>query len=138
MAAIRGKDTKPEMIIRRAIHAHGLRFVLHSAKVRGRPDLVLPKWRAVILVHGCFWHRHGCSYFRLPTTRRRFWQEKLERNRLRDESVIRELRADGWRVAIVWECAMRDRSVRQIALMTGRLSKWVKGRRRTIEIMGPP
>nr|WP_255475826.1 very short patch repair endonuclease [Luteimonas sp. 9C] len=108
MSRIRGKDTMPEITIRRILWRDGFRYRLHTRALPGRPDLVLPGRRAAIFVHGCFWHAHrGCSYFRLPKTRPEFWEEKLRRNRERDKAATRDLVDAGWRVAIVWECAVR-------------------------------
>lgn len=108
MAGIRGKDTKPEMIVRRALHARGFRYTLHNRKLPGSPDLCFPKYRAVIFVHGCFWHGHECELFQWPKTRQEFWQEKIGANRKRDRRVVRELRRQGWRVITVWECAVKN------------------------------
>jgi DNA mismatch endonuclease, patch repair protein len=109
MSRIRGKDTIPEIMVRRYLWASGFRYRLHPKGLAGRPDLVLPKWRAVVFVHGCFWHRHeGCSYFSLPKTRPDFWDTKLQRNRERDAAAIKALMSAGWRVAVVWECALRE------------------------------
>lgn len=107
MAGIRGTDTKPEMLIRRGLHALGFRFRLHGRKLPGKPDLVLPRYRAVIFVHGCFWHRHDCQLFKWPKTRHEFWREKIEGNRERDSRAEAELKANGWRVLKVWECSLR-------------------------------
>lgn len=110
MAGIRGKDTRPEMILRKALHARGLRYRLHAADVPGRPDLVFPKYSAVVFVHGCFWHRHeGCRYATTPTTRPDFWKRKFAANVRRDRNVRCRLLSNGWRVAVVWECALRKR-----------------------------
>jgi DNA mismatch endonuclease (patch repair protein) len=107
MAAIRGQDTTPELLVRSVLHRHGLRFRLHVRDLPGRPDIVLPRHRTVILVHGCFWHRHiGCARSMLPATNRAWWIAKLRRNRARDRRVLRELRAAGWRVIVVWECQL--------------------------------
>ncbi len=108
MSGIRGKNTKPELALRRALHARGFRFRLHSGKVHGRPDLFLPKHRAAVFVHGCFWHRHeGCRYATVPATRPEFWRTKFDANVARDNAVRTRLLEDGWRVATVWECALR-------------------------------
>lgn len=109
MSRIRGKDTKPEMLIRRGLHARGLRYRLHDRKLPGRPDLVFPRYGAVVFVHGCFWHAHGCALSKLPATRQEFWQHKLAENAARDRWAIEALCADGWRVLVVWECALRGR-----------------------------
>jgi len=108
MAGIKGKNTKPEVALRRALHACGFRFRLHSSNVFGRPDLLFPKYRAVVFVHGCFWHRHiGCRYCSTPSTRTEFWQDKFAANITRDNRVRTQLRSDGWRIAVVWECQLR-------------------------------
>ena len=109
MSRIRGKDTKPEMIVRKLVHALGYRYRLHRHDLPGCPDLVFPGRRKVILVHGCFWHRHRCRYGQvMPATRRRFWREKLESNRARDALNRRRLRRLGWQVLVVWECQTRN------------------------------
>lgn len=108
MAGIRGKDTRPELALRRALHARGFRYRLHSRGVVGRPDLVLPRYQAVIFVHGCFWHRHeNCRLATTPATRPEFWTGKFAANVARDRVVQETLFADGWRVATIWECALR-------------------------------
>lgn len=105
MAGIRGKNTKPEVKVRQALHAAGYRYRLHRADLPGKPDIVLPSRRAVVFVHGCFWHRHkGCPAATTPTTRPEFWQAKLSGNVERDERNIGLLREQGWAVHIVWEC----------------------------------
>lgn len=133
MAGIRGKDTKPELALRRALHARGFRFRLHSGKVPGRPDLVLPKHRAVVFVHGCFWHRHeGCRYATIPATRPEFWQAKFDANAARDSAVRTSLLQDGWRVATVWECALRKPERVNSAITV--LEEWLLGTECHIEI----
>ena len=113
MAAIRGRDTRPEIIVRRSLHAAGFRYRLHARNLPGRPDIVLPRHRAVILVHGCFWHQHpGCREAAKPKTREEFWREKFEGNSRRDARQIKALLAQHWRVLIVWECALRKASRR--------------------------
>jgi len=107
MSGIRSKDTKPELVVRRGLHARGFRFRLHARDLPGKPDLVLAKWRAVILVNGCFWHGHDCPLFRLPATRQDFWREKIGRNRQRDSEVAQRLDLAGWRVLNIWECALK-------------------------------
>ena len=107
MSRVRGRDTKPEMIIRRGLHAKGLRFRLHRQDLPGRPDLVLPRHRTIILVHGCFWHGHGCHLCKTPQTRTDFWESKISKTVERDQRTIEVLLREGWRVLIVWECALR-------------------------------
>ncbi len=105
MSRIRGKDTAPEMVVRRALHAMGYRFRLHGRRLPGRPDLVLPKYRTVVFVHGCFWHRHRkCENCTTPTNRRAWWVKKLEGNAARDRVNRTALRKLGWKVVVVWEC----------------------------------
>lgn len=133
MSGIRGKNTKPELALRRALHAHSFRFRLHSGKVHGRPDLALPKYRAVVFVHGCFWHRHeGCRYTTSPSTRAKFWQAKFKANVARDSAVRAMLLGDGWRVATVWECALRKPE--QVDASTKLLSVWLQSDELQIEI----
>ena len=107
MSRIRGKDTKPEMLVRRGLHARGLRYRLHDRKLPGRPDLVFPTHHTAVFIHGCFWHAHGCRLSKLPATRQDFWQQKLEGNAARDKGAIAALKTDGWNVLVVWECALR-------------------------------
>ena len=133
MSGIRSKNTKPELALRRALHARGFRFRLHSGKVPGRPDLVLPKHRAVVFVHGCFWHRHeGCRYATVPATRPDFWRAKFEANAARDSAVRTRLLEDGWRVATVWECALRKPE--QVEASTESRSIWLRTEELQIEI----
>ena len=108
MAGIRGKNTRPEVQIRSALHLAGFRFRLHDRSLPGSPDLVLPKYRAVIFVHGCFWHRHqGCTYAKIPATRREFWLAKFEANQERDLRARKALLDAGWRVFTIWGCGVR-------------------------------
>ncbi len=114
MAAIRGKDTKPEMIVRKYLFSKGLRFRVQVRKLPGNPDIVLPKYKTVIFVNGCFWHGHvGCRYYRLPKSNVEFWKEKIERNIARDLRNEEELKALGWRVIRVWECDIKKVSGRE-------------------------
>ncbi|MEL7113108.1 MAG: DNA mismatch endonuclease Vsr [Pseudomonadota bacterium] len=109
MARVRGKDTKPEMAVRRAAHAMGLRFRLHRRHLPGRPDLVLPKHGLIIFVHGCFWHRHAdCPKASMPKSRQEFWHGKFERNQMRDRENEQRLLDGGWRVETIWECETKD------------------------------
>ena len=125
MSGIRGKDTKPEMAVRCTLFAAGFRFRLHRRDLPGAPDVVLPGRRVAVFVHGCFWHRHeGCPYAKLPATRPEFWKAKLEGNAGRDRRNAEALRAAGWRVLVVWECATRGKATESLTL---RLSEWIKG-----------
>ena len=122
MSGIRGKDTRPERIVRSGLHRIGFRFRLHDKKLPGSPDLVLPKHSAVIFVHGCYWHRHqGCRYATTPSTRPEFWQAKFQGNVERDRRNQRELMEAGWRVFIVWECALRNDPVDALERLSGAL-----------------
>lgn len=109
MASIRGRDTKPEMIVRRYLHGLGFRYRLSPRNMPGKPDLVLPRYKAVVFVHGCFWHGHGgCRYAAVPATRTEFWMTKISANKRRDNASEERLLANGWRVAVVWECALKS------------------------------
>ena len=109
MSRIKGKDTKPEKIVRSILHKNGFRFRLNRKDLPGKPDIVLPKYKTVILVHGCFWHRHSrCKYAYNPKSRVEFWQKKFSENIERDKFVKKELRKMGWKVIIVWECEIRN------------------------------
>ena len=135
MAGIRGKDTKPERIIRSALHRSGFRFRLHRRDLPGSPDIVMPKFGAVIFVHGCFWHAHsGCPLAKEPTTNTGFWRTKLKANRARDEQAVTRLLDAGWRVLVVWECALRGKKDR--APLVRSLAAWIRGRSQYAEL--PP
>lgn len=117
MAAIKGKDTKPEMIVRKYLFSRGLRFRVQVRKLPGTPDIVLPKYRTAIFVNGCFWHGHeGCKYFRLPKSNVEFWKEKIERNIERDRESMQALLDLGWKVIRVWECELRNKVNRERTL----------------------
>ena len=117
MAGIRGKDTKPELLLRRALHSAGLRYRLHGARLPGKPDLVFAKYHAVVFVHGCFWHRHeNCRFATTPATRPEFWESKFTANVQRDARNMSDLLAMGWHVAVVWECALLQRGATDVAV----------------------
>lgn len=134
MAGIRGRDTKPERLVRSALHGLGFRFRLHAKGVPGRPDLVLPKYRAAVFVHGCFWHGHDCPLFRLPSTRSDFWSAKIARNRERDAEVKGLVLASGWRHLAIWECALRLRSRGETDGVSQRAARWLRSPRKAGEI----
>lgn len=135
MSGIRGKNTRPELALRHALHRMGFRYRLHARELPGKPDLVLPKYRAVVFVHGCFWHRHaGCRYTTTPGTRQEFWIPKFARTVEHDAEVMRELERAGWRVAVVWECAMRRLPVDQVA---GEVGNWLRSVSAFFEIADP-
>lgn len=125
MAAIRGTDTKPELIIRRGLHVRGFRYSLHNRKLPGRPDLVLPKYRAVIFINGCFWHGHDCPLFKWPKSRKDFWRDKINGNVERDDVNSQKLSAAGWRIAKVWECALKGRQRIATDTVLTRLAEWL-------------
>lgn len=115
MAGIRGKNTKPELIVRSFLHRAGLRFRLH-AKLPGKPDLVLPKYRAAVFVHGCFWHRHkGCRHATTPANNAMFWQKKFASNMFRDARINQQLEELGWRVLVIWSCELDERRLAKLA-----------------------
>nr|WP_244621261.1 very short patch repair endonuclease [Bradyrhizobium symbiodeficiens] len=136
MAGIRGKNTKPELVIRRGLHARGFRYVLHDNRLPGKPDLVFPKYRAVIFVHGCFWHGHSCHLFKLPSTRREFWRKKINRNRQVDHSAIVAVKDAGWRIATVWECSLKGKTKLDPQHAMRALADWIISNKETITIRG--
>ena len=112
MSAIKSKNTKPEIAVRKVLHSMGYRFRLHSKDLPGSPDIVLPKYKTVIFVHGCFWHRHeNCKYATTPKTREEFWESKFKENVIRDKSHQKKLSAIGWKIIIVWECEIKDKNL---------------------------
>lgn len=136
MAGIRSGNTKPELTIRHALHRLGLRYRLHSRKVPGTPDMVFASRRAAVFVHGCFWHGHDCSYFRLPTTRPEFWLAKITANRKRDAVVSAALAEAGWRQLTIWECAIRGKKPEVVAEVVTRAARWIKSRHPNMELRG--
>ena len=141
MSSVRGRDTRIEVALRRRLFRMGFRFRLHRTDLPGKPDVVLTKFSAVILIHGCFWHLHGCARSKLPATRRDWWRSKLQTNRQRDTTEIQELRDLGWRVLVVWECSIRKGGpVLADALdkVTCRAARFLMSRRTYLEIPGAP
>ncbi len=136
MQAIRRADTKPEMILRKGLHALGFRFRLQSRDLPGRPDLVLPKHRVAVFANGCFWHGHGCDLFRWPATREAFWRDKIGGNMQRDARNLVALEAMGWRIAIVWECALKGRGRLVPGEAVARLAAWISAGGQRCEISG--
>lgn len=136
MAGIRGKNTKPEIIVRRGLHALGFRYRLHDRKLLGKPDLVFPARRAVIFVHGCFWHGHDCHLFRWPSTRVQFWQTKITRNRENDLRHSAALHEAGWRQATVWECSLKGKTRLPQGEPVRLLADWLRSDHASIEIVG--
>lgn len=126
MSHIRGKDTRPEEIVRKYLFSKGYRYRKNDSRYPGKPDIVLPKYHTVIFVHGCFWHRHPrCRYATTPSTNREFWQKKFDRNTARDKNVQNQLKADGWNVIIVWECELSRKTDREERLQ--RLEREIRG-----------
>lgn len=135
MSGIRSTNTKPELRLRRALHAKGFRFKLHDRSLPGSPDIVLPRWRAVIEVRGCFWHRHErCRFTTMPETRPEFWAAKFGSNVERDQRNEKLLREAGWRVAIVWECALRAKNIDE---QISEIVAWLKSDFQAIEFPTP-
>jgi DNA mismatch endonuclease (patch repair protein) len=136
MSGIRGKNTKPELMIRKALHARGFRYRLHCKDLPGNPDLCLPKYRAVIFVHGCFWHGHGCHLFKWPKTRPEFWREKIGRNCEVDAVAEQALTERGWRQAVIWECALKGRNRLALEDVISTCADWLSSTRPRLEIRG--
>lgn len=135
MAGIRNRDTKPEIVVRKALFAAGFRFRLHRRDLPGRPDIVLPGKRIAVFVHGCFWHMHeGCKNAKLPSTHTDFWREKLGRNVERDRANVNALLGLGWRVLVVWECATRE--TRAECALSSALASWIDGGEARGELSG--
>jgi DNA mismatch endonuclease (patch repair protein) len=125
MGRVRSKNTRPEIAVRRVLHAMGYRFRLHRSDLPGKPDMVLPRRRVAVFVHGCFWHRHaGCALTRTPKSRVAFWTRKFDGNMRRDRAAKRALRCDGWRVLVIWEC-----HVGNAARLENRIRTFMEGRR---------
>ncbi|MDX8465744.1 very short patch repair endonuclease [Mesorhizobium sp. VK23B] len=125
MASVGQKHTKPEVVVRRELHALGFRFRLHDSKLPGRPDILFPRYHSVIMVHGCFWHGHGCRRRPLPESNAAYWRQKIERNMARDAAVLSALETLGWRSLVVWECAVLSNStLRKHAI--ARIADWLR------------
>ena len=136
MSGIRGKDTKPEMIIRSSLHKLGFRFRLHSRSLPGKPDMALRKYQAVLFVNGCFWHGHECVLFKWPKTRPKFWREKIGGNKKRDTDNRRALLQDGWRVCTIWECALKGPARLPIEEVIEATASWITSNGQELEIDG--
>lgn len=136
MSGVKGKDTQPELLVRRALHARGFRYRLHAKDIPGKPDMVFPQFRSVVFVHGCFWHGHDCPLFRMPSTREDFWRKKIMRNRQRDNEVSAMLRESGWRQLIVWECALKGRGKLPLEAVINQIAGWIRGFGDRLEIKG--
>ncbi len=136
MAAISATNTKPELIIRKGLHASGFRYRLHAKELPGKPDLVLAKYRAVVFINGCFWHGHDCHLFHWPATREVFWREKIGGNVARDERNLTELRNTGWRIAVIWECTLKGKTRSSSGEVIDTLGNWLLTDDRELQIRG--
>lgn len=136
MSGIRGKNTKPEMLLRKGLHARGLRYRLHTKDLPGTPDLAFPARKAVLFAHGCFWHGHDCHLFRMPSTRPEFWSSKISRNKAVDARALTQLQAAGWRTGVVWECALKGRTRLALDDVIDRCESWLRGSDQVLEIRG--
>jgi DNA mismatch endonuclease (patch repair protein) len=136
MSGIRGKNTKPELLVRKGLHKRGYRYKLHDKKLPGKPDLVFPKFKAVIQVNGCFWHKHNCHIFKWPKSRADFWKHKILGNVERDKKQLCELESAGWRVLIVWECCFKGKSKLPVEKSIDSIVSWLEYGNISAEIKG--
>lgn len=136
MSGIRGKNTRPELLVRKALFARGFRYRLHYKVLPGKPDLVFPKYRAVIFINGCFWHGHQCNLFKWPSTRESFWQQKITGNIARDALNRDDCSRQGWKVLVVWECALKGSKRSTMASLTDRIEYWLVFGVQDSEIVG--
>jgi len=125
MSGIRGKNTKAEIIIRKGLHARGFRYRLYSTKLPGKPDIMLPKYKALILINGCFWHAHNCHLFKLPATRKEFWEVKIRSNTRRDEKNLKQYWNTGWKTMIIWECALKGKTKLPLEFILNLTTHWI-------------
>lgn len=125
MSGIQGKNTKPEIIVRKGLHARGFRYRLHCPKLPGKPDIVLPKYRAIILINGCFWHAHDCHLFKWPSTRKEFWEAKILSNKKRDNENVKLYTDAGWRTLVIWECALKGKSRLPVQSVFDLIVHWI-------------
>jgi DNA mismatch endonuclease (patch repair protein) len=136
MSRVRSTNTKPELLIRRALFADGFRYRLHVSVLPGKPDLVLHRYRACIFVNGCFWHGHDCQRFRWPGTNRAFWETKITTNQVNDSRNAEDLICEGWRVLTIWECALRGKHSIAVEMVCQRIQKWLLSDRKRGELRG--
>ena len=137
MSAVRGRDTKIELLLRSMLHRRGFRFRTDARNLPGRPDIVFPKYRAVIFLHGCFWHGHDCRLFRWPRSNQVFWKDKIGGNQARDARNLARLLEAGWRILSVWECSIRGQPDAKVAEVVDTVDSWLRSESRTDEIRGP-
>lgn len=125
MSQIRSSNTKPELLVRRFLHANGFRYSLHKKTLPGKPDIVLPKYKTVIFIHGCFWHGHAhCKYFSIPKTRTQWWTNKINTNKANDAKAVKALKKDGWKVLVVWECKLKKGKVEKtLGMLTEQITR---------------
>lgn len=136
MAGITGKNTKPELIVRKGLHAMGFRYRLHARNLPGKPDLVFPRYKAVIFVNGCFWHGHGCHLFKWPSTRKEFWREKITGTMERDKRKQAALLGEGWRTLVIWECALKGKSRLPADTVVSAAADWLESDSMSSSITG--
>jgi DNA mismatch endonuclease (patch repair protein) len=125
MSGIKSKNTLPEIRIRKALHARGFRYRIHVPNIPGKPDIVLPKYNSLIMVHGCFWHGHSCRYFKVPKSRTQFWLDKIGKNQARDQVQLSALTDTKWKVLIVWECAIREMRKEKGHDIIDQIERWI-------------
>jgi DNA mismatch endonuclease (patch repair protein) len=124
MSRIKGKDTNPELLVRRFLHAQGFRYKLHDKSLPGKPDLVLPKYKTVIFINGCFWHGHAnCKFFKVPQTRTDWWLNKINSNKANDEKTVKALKKEGWKVIVIWTCKLKKNKLRILEKIASRIKK---------------
>lgn len=136
MSGIRGKDTKPEILLRKGLFAKGFRFRLHDRRLPGKPDIVFPRYKAVILAHGCFWHGHNCPLFKWPSSNVKFWKTKIERNREVDRTAREALVALGWRILTVWECTLKGPGKLPVGRIVEEATMWLSSGAGSREVVG--
>ena len=126
MSGIRGKNTQPELIIRKALFSQGFRYKLHDKNLPGKPDLVFPKYHSLVFIHGCFWHGHNCHLFKWPSTRPEFWKKKINTNKKVDKRNYKKLKKEGWHIMTIWECAVKGKKRKPIENIIYSTTKWIK------------
>jgi DNA mismatch endonuclease (patch repair protein) len=134
MAGIKGKNTTPELVVRKALHKKGFRYRINVKNLPGKPDIVFSKYRAVLFVNGCFWHGHDCHLFKWPSSRADFWKNKITRNQEVDQIAIKKLLADRWRVGVIWECSLRGKRKRSFDYIVEETVKWLLSQNETFQI----
>lgn len=136
MSGIRSHNTKPELLLRRGLHKLGYRYKLNDRSLPGSPDIVFPRFNAVIFAHGCFWHRHNCHLFKMPATRSEFWNNKFDTNVAVDERAVQALLSMGWRVCVVWECALKGKAKIPHEVLFSRCANWLQSDEQELSIEG--